>query len=307
MQFLDKDGEPLNAGLVYAYDAGTTTPRDTYTDKAGGTANANPVVLDSAGRAEIWLSGSYKFVITDSAGELIDTEDNISAFGTGGGDADDIITDFTEVVVAAGDSIVFADLSDGGNTKRDTVQGILDLAPNPGDLILIEAQTASTDTSIDFTTGISSTYETYILVINDLVPTSDGALITLRTSTDAGATWDSGASDYSWANVGRVHSGTTVTGANDAADTEINMTGTYASGSTAGEAYNAVIKLHSPAGARNTILTTTCSFLDASGVLNWVKGAGQRLSAADVTGLRIIPSTSTIASGSFRLYGVKKT
>lgn len=40
---------------------------------------------------------------------------------------DALIGDFTEVVVTASDSILLGDASDIGNTKRDTVQGILDL------------------------------------------------------------------------------------------------------------------------------------------------------------------------------------
>lgn len=40
---------------------------------------------------------------------------------------DALIGDFTEVTVAAGDSILLGDADDSGNTKRDTVQGILDL------------------------------------------------------------------------------------------------------------------------------------------------------------------------------------
>jgi hypothetical protein len=38
------------------------------------------------------------------------------------------VADFTEVTVAAGDSILLGDATDSGNIKRDTVQGILDLA-----------------------------------------------------------------------------------------------------------------------------------------------------------------------------------
>jgi hypothetical protein len=82
-QFFDNNGDPLSGGLVYAYDAGTTTPRATYTDNTGGTANANPIVLDSAGRtpAEIWLTEgyAYKFVVRTSAGVLIGSYDNIVA------------------------------------------------------------------------------------------------------------------------------------------------------------------------------------------------------------------------------------
>jgi hypothetical protein len=40
---------------------------------------------------------------------------------------DALVADFTEVTVATGDSILLGDATDSGNTKRDTVQGILDL------------------------------------------------------------------------------------------------------------------------------------------------------------------------------------
>ena len=41
---------------------------------------------------------------------------------------DAFVADFTEVTVATGDSLIFGDATDSGNTKRDTVQGVLDLA-----------------------------------------------------------------------------------------------------------------------------------------------------------------------------------
>ena len=42
---------------------------------------------------------------------------------------DALVADFTEVVVTASDSILLGDATDSGNTKRDTVQGVLDLVP----------------------------------------------------------------------------------------------------------------------------------------------------------------------------------
>ena len=44
---------------------------------------------------------------------------------------DALVADFSEVTVVAGDSILLGDADDSGNTKRDTVQGILDLADSP--------------------------------------------------------------------------------------------------------------------------------------------------------------------------------
>jgi hypothetical protein len=80
-QFFDNNGVPLNGGLLYAYQAGSSTPLATYTDINGTVANANPIVLDASGRSatEIWLSYGffYKFVLKDSNGVTIGTYDNI--------------------------------------------------------------------------------------------------------------------------------------------------------------------------------------------------------------------------------------
>lgn len=82
-QELDNDGNPLEGGLVYTYEAGTSTPKATYTDSSGDTANANPIVLDSAGRAAVWLGdGGYKFVIKNAAGTTIATRDNIGGLSS---------------------------------------------------------------------------------------------------------------------------------------------------------------------------------------------------------------------------------
>lgn len=67
VQFFDSSGAPLDGGKVYTYAPGTTTPKASYTDSTGGTANANPVVLDARGEASIWLDGSYKIKLTDGA------------------------------------------------------------------------------------------------------------------------------------------------------------------------------------------------------------------------------------------------
>ena len=75
----DSSGDPLSGGLVNTYVSGTTTAKNSYPtqdDAAAQTnANANPVVLDSNGRAQIWLDGVYKVVVTDSAGSTIQTVD----------------------------------------------------------------------------------------------------------------------------------------------------------------------------------------------------------------------------------------
>lgn len=78
-RFFDSNGDPLSGGKVYTYQAGTTTPQATYTDSTGVTANANPVILDADGEANIWfdISLSYKVVLADSNDVVQWTTDGI--------------------------------------------------------------------------------------------------------------------------------------------------------------------------------------------------------------------------------------
>ena len=80
-QFFNNDGLPLNAGKIYTYQAGSTTPLATYTDSSGLIANTNPIILGTDGRppSTIWLTQGffYKFVLKTSADVTIQTYDNL--------------------------------------------------------------------------------------------------------------------------------------------------------------------------------------------------------------------------------------
>lgn len=104
LQFFDANGNPLVGGFLYTYAAGTTTPLATYTDSTGVSANTNPIVLDSRGEANVWLSFvAYKLALYTSASVLIWTVDNISTNGS-----NLPVTDFT----GDGTTIAFA-VTDG--------------------------------------------------------------------------------------------------------------------------------------------------------------------------------------------------
>lgn len=69
-QLFSDVGIPLAGGKIYTFLAGSTTLVASYTDSTQGTPNANPIILDSAGRPtnEIWFPGGfqYKFIVTDA-------------------------------------------------------------------------------------------------------------------------------------------------------------------------------------------------------------------------------------------------
>ena len=107
LQFFDANGAPLAGGLLYTYEAGSTTPLATYTDSTGVSANTNPIVLDSRGEANVWLAGDiYKFALYTSVGVLIWTVDNINgstfasnATGDGTTLAFSVVNGFTAIYI----------------------------------------------------------------------------------------------------------------------------------------------------------------------------------------------------------------
>ena len=80
-QFFDNNGVPLAGGLLYTYQAGSSTLLTTYTTVNGTIANTNPIVLDAYGRtpSEIWMQAgySYKFVLQTSGAVTLQTLDNL--------------------------------------------------------------------------------------------------------------------------------------------------------------------------------------------------------------------------------------
>lgn len=110
MQELDNNGYPLVGGKIYTYEAGTTTPKATYTDAGATIANANPVILDGSGRAAIWLGdGAYKLVLKTSADVTIKTIDNITGESANSfGSNVNIITSNTSITAAYANSALIA-------------------------------------------------------------------------------------------------------------------------------------------------------------------------------------------------------
>jgi hypothetical protein len=140
VQFFDANGEPLVGGKLYTYAAGTSSPLATYTDYTGNTANANPVILDSRGEANVWLGPSrYKWALYTSTDTLIWTVDGI---GTS------FAAQSTAVVATGGQTIVTVPEYGLGGYLLVTVNGIVQE---------YNVDYAETDTTtITFTSGLTA-------------------------------------------------------------------------------------------------------------------------------------------------------
>lgn len=130
-QFFDANGNPLAGGKLYSYVAGSAgaiqlpTYKSNFVDPTN--RNTNPVILDSAGRADVWLdSYSYLFKLYDANDVLIWTVDqvavasaNTALFGTK--------TDAQNATIAAGVTFIattgYSTPGDGGNAGYVKVGG----------------------------------------------------------------------------------------------------------------------------------------------------------------------------------------
>jgi len=121
--WLDNNGAPAANYRLCTFQAGTSTLANTYTTAALSVANANPLVLDSAGRGTVFLTpgSTYKFILKDSTtttcvpdtGVTIWSVDNVSAVPASNVSVD--IDGTAGESLAAGDVVY---LSDGSGSKN---------------------------------------------------------------------------------------------------------------------------------------------------------------------------------------------
>jgi len=186
-QFLDNNGNPLSFGKIETYIAGSSTQLKTYTDSTGTTENTNPIILDSTGRADIWLSNSsnYKFIIKDSNDTIIRTVDNVEPVGGGssGSNTDqyvkitsaDTTSDYLNAKIIAGSNIT---------TQVQSLSGV--------ESLLISAGNSNWD---NVYTSVNSTSGNWDSVYSSVNTTSGNWDSTYTTVNANSASWQVGGSD----------------------------------------------------------------------------------------------------------------
>lgn len=109
---IDINGDPLSDGSAYIYGVGTTVKVDVYSDSNLSVLISNPVTLDAAGRAEVYVESSVRVVIEDEDGNQVYDIDSIGVISALSGDvtignsSDDLLTINSQL---AGDLIPYID------------------------------------------------------------------------------------------------------------------------------------------------------------------------------------------------------
>ena len=173
----------------------------------------------------------------------------------------------------------------------------------------ITAVTASTSASVEFT-GLSPNFCMFMVVLKNIAPDTDDTYLVLRTSSNNGSSFDSGGSDYDWANFyARLRTGGFSLSGSDG-DTGIRINGDNQPDSSLGNESNqemsGMIYIYAPSDTLFTRVSSTCTL---QGGDNNDTGAtffsgGTRREAALVDAIQFSISAGNIASGKFALYGL---
>jgi len=177
-------------------------------------------------------------------------------------------------------------------------------APAAGAWELISTTTASDDATIDII-NLSSDF-VYKFFWYGLQPATDAQQLNIRTSTNNGGDWDAGASDYAWTTheVPMTTSPSHLPGGDDADSRILVLLGP---GSATNETADLEVTLFNPSGTEFTKFQWETTLFDSSFFDLWetITGAGVRLSAADVDGVRFFHTSGNIASGTLKVYGLR--
>ena len=197
----------------------------------------------------------------------------------------------------------------GGTTLIDN--GALDAAVPSGSLILLSTQTASASASIEFTSGIDSTYDSYVFKFYDIHPATIRAKFQFNFSIDSGSNYNVTKTTTffnSEHNEGGSSADLTYRTAEDLAQSTSNQNLVRDMGNADDESSSGTLTLFNPSSTtyvKHFISTSNTYFYSGYTMNNFVAGYGNTTSAIDAVKFQM--NTGNIDDGIIKMYGVKKS
>lgn len=176
------------------------------------------------------------------------------------------------------------------------------LPASGGGLVLIGSRVSvSGIAAVDF--DLTDGYSEYVLKFWAVEPATDAATLYIRTSTDGGASFDAGASDYSYAGVASTDSAATQFGFNStgAAQYQLSDGGV---GNAANEGVYGEVRIFAPSDTKFCNMAGSVLFDNGGGQIVRAESVGRRQTAANVDAVRFLFSSGNIANFEGQLYGI---
>lgn len=169
-------------------------------------------------------------------------------------------------------------------------------------LQLLSTKTASSSTTLDFTSVINSSYDYYLFVVEDIVFSANCSFQFLM-SQDNGATW---LSSYNWTSLNLViASSTSQALTKGATDSSIPLdAGSGSQNTTAARAADGKVELFNPLGlSRVKMINSSLTYNVSASATN----VACSVSTGAVNAVRFQPSSGNFVSGKIYCYGVKNS
>jgi len=164
--------------------------------------------------------------------------------------------------------------------------------------VLIQSQPASNSTSISFTTGITSTYNTYVFLISNVVPASSGSSLNMQFSSTGGSSYIN--SGYQSGVTTTAYNSTTV--ANTNSTSQLRITGGINTSGLGLASANFTIQ-NVTVGA-NITWCGTGMYNNGNNVAALTLIAGGLTNSSVINAFQFSMSSGNISSGTFTLYGI---
>lgn len=178
-----------------------------------------------------------------------------------------------------------------------------------GGLTLLEHYDASGGvSSLDFTTGLSSTYEEYLLVLTNLYPQTNGDDLWLRVGTGGGPTYQTSAYEYETSNFYANGNAAPSPGSHSASDSKIILWQDNDATVSRGNSFHIHISDPLSASLEKQFNWTGNGTFSAVNTRRYrIDGVGSWDSTTALTALRVMYSSGNIASGRAYLFGFAKS
>lgn len=189
-------------------------------------------------------------------------------------------------------------LTSGGGTAAPTWA-----TPSNG-LVLLQTQTASNSATIDFTSGLTSTYDQYIFIVSNVVPQTDATDFWIRVSEDGGSSYIT-TSSYAYNFIYSAGAAAPSAAGSSGSDTKIVAIGGL--GNSTGEVFNCEFKLYTPSSSKYKLMKWAGSMHSATPALVTFDGGSSYFGSTNaINAIRFMMSSGNISTGTFSLYGVLK-
>lgn len=181
--------------------------------------------------------------------------------------------------------------------------------PSAGALVFLSSQTVTgSPSAVDFTSGISSTYDSYFITFENVTFTSAGSNYSIATRLrQSGSFQTSTVYDFSLIGVGSSSAQAAAELNQNFLNLQLGRSSTPGNAARSGFVY--LLNANSSTARTCIVLATSATRGTSTSESSTSTSGGTSSVAAAVTGIRFMANdgTSTFATGTFRLYGIAKS